>query len=51
MAMEDYCYRLEMKVRDYECDIQGVVNAPFAKLLSGDITAEEFVAEVQAQLG
>jgi len=32
-------------------DIQGIVNASFAKLLSGDITAEEFVAEVQAQLG
>lgn len=24
--MEEYIYRHEMKVRDYECDIQGVVN-------------------------
>ena len=32
-------------------DIPGIVNASFAKLLSGDITADEFVAEVQAQLG
>jgi acyl-CoA thioester hydrolase len=24
--MEGYIYSLEMKVRDYECDIQGVVN-------------------------
>lgn len=35
----------------YNGDIQGIVNAPFAKLLSGDITAEEFVKEVQNQLG
>jgi len=24
--MEDYAYSMEMAVRDYECDIQGVVN-------------------------
>ena len=24
--MKDYIYQLEMKVRDYECDIQGIVN-------------------------
>ena len=24
--MEEYIYRHEMKVRDYECDVQGVVN-------------------------
>ena len=24
--MKDYLYKLEMKTRDYECDIQGVVN-------------------------
>jgi acyl-CoA thioester hydrolase len=24
--MENYSYKLEMKVRDYECDIQGIVN-------------------------
>jgi len=24
--MEDYSYRIELSVRDYECDIQGIVN-------------------------
>lgn len=31
-------------------EIQGIVNASFAKLIAGDITAEQFVEEVQGQL-
>lgn len=31
-------------------EVTGIVNASFAKLLAGDITGEEFVAEVQGQL-
>ena len=31
--MEKYIYELKMKVRDYECDLQGIVNnANYAKL-------------------
>jgi len=26
LKQEPYCYELKMKVRDYECDIQGIVN-------------------------
>lgn len=26
MKLEDYSYQLEMSVRDYECDMQGIVN-------------------------
>ena len=26
MSMEKYIYELKMKVRDYECDLQGIVN-------------------------
>ncbi|WP_373216527.1 ABC transporter substrate-binding protein [Ruminococcus sp. 5_1_39BFAA] len=31
-------------------EIQGIVNASFAKLIAGDITGEDFVEEVQSQL-
>lgn len=31
-------------------EIQGIVNASFAKLIAGDITAEQFVEEVKGQL-
>ena len=36
---------------DFSADVQGIVNGSFAKLLSGDINAEEFVQEVTEQLG
>ena len=34
--MEKYIYELEMKVRDYECDLQGIVNNEF--LLSAGVS-------------
>ena len=43
--MKDYTYQLEMKTRDYECDIQGVVNnANYQHYL--EVTRHEFIQSV-----
>ncbi|MCM1035379.1 MAG: acyl-CoA thioesterase [Paludibacter sp.] len=40
--MKDYIYTLEMKTRDYECDIQGVINnANYQHYL--EVTRHEFL--------
>ena len=36
--MSQYIYELEMKVRDYECDLQGIVN----NAIIGSIPATSF---------
>ncbi len=43
--MKDFHYKLEMKTRDYECDIQGVVNnANYQHYL--EVTRHEFIQTV-----
>ena len=43
--MKDYCYQLELKVRDYECDLQGVVNnANYLRYL--EHTRHEYLASL-----
>ena len=32
--MKEYIFKLTDKVRDYECDLQGVGRSPFANVLS-----------------
>ena len=31
--MKEYAYELKMKVRDYECDLEGIVNSRRASAL------------------
>lgn len=43
--MKDFIYKLEMKTRDYECDVQGVVNnANYQHYL--EVTRHEFIQSV-----
>ena len=43
--MSDYCYELTLKVRDYECDLQGIVNnANYQHYL--EHTRHEFLASL-----
>lgn len=43
--MKEYIYKYEMKTRDYECDIQGVVNnANYQHYL--EVTRHEFIQSV-----
>ncbi|MDO4497892.1 MAG: acyl-CoA thioesterase [Bacteroidales bacterium] len=40
--MKEYAYKLEMKTRDYECDVQGVINnANYQHYL--EVTRHEFI--------
>ena len=43
--MKEYTYKLELKTRDYECDIQGVVNnANYQHYL--EVTRHEFIQSI-----
>ncbi len=43
--MKDYIYTIEMKTRDYECDVQGVVNnANYQHYL--EVTRHEFIQSI-----
>lgn len=48
--MKEYIYTLEMKTRDYECDIQGVVNnANYQHYL--EVTRHEFLESAGVSFG
>ena len=41
--MKEYLYKLEMKTRDYECDIQGVVNNANYIRMAMELLPDDFV--------
>ena len=49
--MKDYAFEIEMKVRDYECDLQGVVNNSNYKLPENILCAKGRIEAICLQNG